>query len=451
VRSSLSSRWRLPRAARLWCRVWTLAEQLTIEESGTAGGKELTRIPSDQIVRVESTTPTDAAVPASRRVNPGGPPARDNQPTAELTRRSGLITLELAGGDRLLGTVSALEPTTPVVGDTVSPSEPPTPVGGDAGRRAMPSSASDPADPRSAASDEDMVLVTVSAGPIVVPLERIAVLATSAAESARWRATLDELRGRPSTEDDSLLLTNGDVLHGFLRRIAAAGIAFEQGESQLVVPLERVVAALMAATPPPAVSGLRATILLTDGGRLTASRLDWSGEQANVEIFGGRQQMLPADRIAQVNVAGGRWVWLSSLEPISDQHTPMLDLPWPRVADANVLGEPLRVAGRTFEYGIGVHSASVLRFDLAGNYRTFVTSFGLDDDSGFYADVNVAIHIDGRPGAAGFQQKNVRPGVLHGPVRLDVSGARSLDLIVDFGENGDLQDRFDWVEAALIK
>ena len=34
---------------------------------------------------------------------------------------------------------------------------------------------------------------------------------------------------------------------------------------------------------------------------------------------------------------------------------------------------------------------------------------------------------------------------------LDVSGAKALQLQVDFGANGDLQDYFDWADAALIQ
>ncbi len=91
---------------------------------------------------------------------------------------------------------------------------------------------------------------------------------------------------------------------------------------------------------------------------------------------------------------------------------------------------------------------SSLTYDLKGLYREFVTSFGIDDDSGPMADVAVAILVDGK---RRFSRTNVRRGELFGPVRLDVTRANRIELIVDFGENGDLQDRFDWIEAALIR
>ena len=74
--------------------------------------------------------------------------------------------------------------------------------------------------------------------------------------------------------------------------------------------------------------------------------------------------------------------------------------------------------------------------------------FFLDDDSGAYADVSVSILVDGKPR---FQQTGVRRGILHGPIRLNVARTKRIELIVDFGKNGDIQDRFNWVEAALIR
>lgn len=41
--------------------------------------------------------------------------------------------------------------------------------------------------------------------------------------------------------------------------------------------------------------------------------------------------------------------------------------------------------------------------------------------------------------------------VQNGSLRVDVSHAGRIELIVEYGENGDLQDRFDWVEPGLTR
>ena len=157
---------------------------------------------------------------------------------------------------------------------------------------------------------------------------------------------------------------------------------------------------------------------------------------------------IPADRVARLDVVGGRWQWLTAIQPISYEHTPALSLAWEWQLDRNVIGGPLRVASRTYAHGLGVHSQCAVTFDLEGAYGQFVTSMGLDDDSGPYADVDVEIRVDGQ---RRFAKQGLTPGTLHGPIRLDVTGAKRIQLVVKFGRNADLQDRFNWIEAALIR
>jgi hypothetical protein len=101
-----------------------------------------------------------------------------------------------------------------------------------------------------------------------------------------------------------------------------------------------------------------------------------------------------------------------------------------------LLGGPITVGGERYERGIGVHSRSNLVFELNGDYREFVTSYGMDDDSGPLADVTVMVLVDGQ---RRFEKTHVRRGTLFGPVRVDLSHAGRIELIVDYG---DLQDRF---------
>ena len=94
------------------------------------------------------------------------------------------------------------------------------------------------------------------------------------------------------------------------------------------------------------------------------------------------------------------------------------------------------------------HGQSSITFDLKGSYSEFVTYLGLDDDTGPFANVDVEIRVDGQ---LRFEQQDISPGVLHGPVRLKVNGAQRIKLSVLLGDNADIQDRFNWVEAALIR
>ena len=295
---------------------------------------------------------------------------------------------------------------------------------------------------------ETVIVDTLDLGRIPLPLELLERIDSPRARQAAYRDSVEWLDRTGSTDEDRILLTNGDIVRGFITVVSVDGIAIESGLGETMVPHGTIVAARFAAPRSPSPNLPYQVLALRASGRLTVTNLDWSGDVVKVNAFGGSRIVIEAERIAGVEMFGGRWEWLSLHRPISYQHTPMLSMGWDYVRDRNVLGKPLTVAGKTYERGIGVHSRASLTFDLGGKYREFVSAFGIDDDSGPHADVAVSILVDGRQR---FQQSHVRRGKLHDVVRLDVTEAKRIELIVDFGDNGDIQDRFNWIEPALIR
>ena len=299
------------------------------------------------------------------------------------------------------------------------------------------------------AGDADAVSVETAAfGRISIPLDVIARMDMPAAFSPAYRESLPWFDRQVLTNSDHILLTNGDVVRGFVTVLASDGITID-GELGEMLIASRLVVALRLATPVDSPENPRYAVLrLRSTGRVTAGQLSWKDDRVNAKLHFGASVSFDAKLIVRMDLVGGKWEWLARHRPISYEHTPMLALYWDFVPDRNVLGKTLTVNGEAYEHGVGVHSRSSLTYDLKGLYREFVTSFGIDDDSGPMADVAVAILVDGK---RRFSQTNVRRGELFGPVRLDVTRANRIELIVDFGENGDLQDRFDWIEAALVR
>ena len=296
--------------------------------------------------------------------------------------------------------------------------------------------------------EDEVIIDSADLGKVSVPLEAIVRLDTPRGSSAAYQEFVSWFDRKARDGEDRILLTNGDVVRGFVTAINREGVAIESDLGETLLPHRLVVAVRLAAAPPAPIKRPHMVIRLRSSGRLTVSDLNWSGDVAEARLRFGATVRLEARRIARVDVVGGRWEWLGEHHPISYEHTPMLSMDWEYVPDRNVRGGPITVAGKTFEHGVGVHSRSCLTYDLKNAYREFVTSFGIDDDSGPYADVSVFILVDGKPR---FDQAHVRRGTLHGPIHLDVARAQRIELIVDFGDNGDLQDRFNWVAAALVR
>lgn len=292
-----------------------------------------------------------------------------------------------------------------------------------------------------------LTLETADAGILHIPLDTLARVVFAVPDSPNHRRALDWLQRHRNADEDLLLMINGDVLRGYLTAVGSDTVSFDSAGAEAVVSRARVLAVSVS----PAGGGqtpVRFLIRLRESGRFGAADLQWSSGEVRVSFRHGTEATIAAERIGVVEVLGGRWQWLGALEPISFEHTPMLGLDWPYVVNRNVLRMPLAVAGESFTHGIGVHSRARLTYDLRGEYREFVTAFGLDDSAGFPADVSVAIVVDGK---RRFDQTGVRAGRLFGPFRFDVTRATRMELLVDFGENGDIQDRFNWIEAALVR
>ncbi|MBU0718221.1 MAG: NPCBM/NEW2 domain-containing protein [Planctomycetes bacterium] len=380
-----------------------------------AGSGEVQRIPTADLVRITSEVPV-------------------------FSRRAHDFTVTLANGDTVLGRV----------------------VGG---------------------SEEAFIIETLDLGTLQVPLDAVVELQTANASAPMYRDYVAWFRRQLSDvsrkeyddpgpsfpvdrtgpgsrmapdvaspemgRNDQVLLTNGDIAKGFITSLSDEGVVIEGELGESVIPYRLALIARFASVAAPTLAGHPHLIIqLRSSGRMTATDLKWSGNSIEACLRYVDEVHIEADRIVSVDVVGGRWEWLSDREPVSYEHTPMLSLPWAFRLNRNVLGRPITVGGEKFEHGIGVHSRSVLTYDLKGAYREFVTQFGIDDDSGPLADVSVVILVDGQ---RRYGQEHVQRGQFFGPIRLDTGKAKYMELVVDFGTNGSIQDRFDWINPALIR
>jgi len=118
----------------------------------------------------------------------------------------------------------------------------------------------------------------------------------------------------------------------------------------------------------------------------------------------------------------------------------------------------LRIGDRVYRHGFYAHSKSRISIPLDGAYTTFRTTFGVltDDPRGAernrrpdLADVDARILADGKELWA---RKSITLGdgaIAIGP--LDLAGAKTLVLEVDYGKNLDVCDDVAWVDPILVR
>lgn len=308
-----------------------------------------------------------------------------------------------------------------------------------------------------AGTDRTVTIRQADLGRLPLPLTRLRSFGPSVGVKAHAITRWAQSETQPSSQDDELLLASGDRLVGLIARIEPTGITVETDDGQTNVGLDVLLEARLARAGSAPTSTrraeplLRARLTLADGSRVTVSRLGWQRDRLLVGLEDSDTSVaweLGTAQVRRVEVLGGRWQWLEDRPAVLAEHTPLLDVRRPHRLGRNVVGGPIRVGGRTFEHGIGVHSRSRLVFRLDPRCRRFVTGYGLDDDSGPMADVDVKILLDGK---TVHEARDVRADGEIRRVAVDLKGAAQLELLVDYGKNGHVQDRFDWIEPALIR
>jgi len=141
--------------------------------------------------------------------------------------------------------------------------------------------------------------------------------------------------------------------------------------------------------------------------------------------------------------AARAYVWLSELEPASVNQWGALRF------DRAFNQQPLMLGARTYATGLGTHAPSEIRFQLNGAYSTFESDIGLDaSQSGGIGTVVFEVWLDE---TRVYQSKVMRAEDARETVKVDVSGATLLRLVVTDGGDGNHCDHADWADARLFR
>jgi alpha-glucosidase len=149
-----------------------------------------------------------------------------------------------------------------------------------------------------------------------------------------------------------------------------------------------------------------------------------------------------------LEVKNGKLVYLSALKPTEVKYTPYLDGSFPYKVDRAVSGRPLRLSGKVFNRGLGVHSKTELTYTLDGSYQSFASMVGIDDAVVGGGSVVFRVFGDDKPL---FESPVIRGGDAAVEVKLNLKGVLQLRLEVDYADDGDAGDHADWADARLLR
>jgi hypothetical protein len=141
-------------------------------------------------------------------------------------------------------------------------------------------------------------------------------------------------------------------------------------------------------------------------------------------------------------IAKGKDVWADQLEPVSATQE------WGHLRKRKSAEEnPIRIAGKTYEHGLGTHANSEIIYPLKGAYKTFEAEVGVDDEKGGAGTVVFQVFVD--------DEKVFDSGTMRGKmpakkVSVSLEGADELRLVVTDAGDGINCDHADWADARLI-
>jgi hypothetical protein len=204
-------------------------------------------------------------------------------------------------------------------------------------------------------------------------------------------------------------------------------------------------------------SDVPAVVDLAQGDQIPAFLREIRGEaparKVAIRFRGSRTEEveeIPEGWIRRIRFSSDRVVFLSDIQPVMVDEAPLLGtrttFPWRR--DLAASGSPLRLGGRSYRKGIGVHSRSVLEFDLGARFRSLAGTLGLDESAGAEAGVSFRVFADGKE----LYSKGFRAGDPAGNLSLPVDGVNRLRLEVDYGDDGvDFGDHADWADLRVTR
>jgi hypothetical protein len=289
-------------------------------------------------------------------------------------------------------------------------------------------------------TDEKLRWESPILGEMELPLDHLAAIARAAA----LPQGLADARS-----DDVVRLSNGDVTHGIISQITAAGVTLQTADATPTLPWDAIGAVLFSTPAAPKSDNRRAfRVGLADGTSITATRLSLADGKLTIGLDEKTSHQAAISAVVAVEQLNGPISWLTDHRPVKNIYRPFFAESFPTRFDRTVDGsQSIQERFGQFHHGIGCHSYSKLVYDLDGTYAAFRTQFVVDSDSPL-ADVTARILLDDK---AVMQRKNLKGGRMEGPVIIPLHDAKKLALEVDYGDNYSTEGRFAWLDPALVR
>ncbi len=296
------------------------------------------------------------------------------------------------------------------------------------------------------AGPADLSLDSDSVGLVRLPRQEIAAVVIRLPASRLDRDRLLDEAVRNEAETTQVVMLNGDRMRGELTALSDRDVSLRTSVGPVQLDLENI----STLTFPRSTTGVPANpsvVGLADGSRVCVKQLTIDGDTGNLETAGGLSWKAAAKKIAYLQPASPRVVYLSDLTPAGYRHVPYLDRTWEYQKDRNALGGLMRSGGRLHLKGLGMYTAARISYAPPKNSVGLQAELCIDDGTEGLGSVRFRVFVDGNEKYVSPTVRGFDPPV---PLAVDVRGAERIDLVVDFADAADVQDQANWLEARFV-
>jgi len=340
---------------------------------------------------------------------------------------------------------------------SLSPKDAPEAPGQDPAARIELTDGSSLAAAEYSVSDGDAKVKLIDGLEVELPVARVANVRfgerteTLAKQWSKLLAT-----GEP---DDLLVVARDNALDyhkGIVREVTEDHVQFEFGGRRIIEKRSKVHGLIYyrppAGTLPEAVCGI-----VDASGSLWQARTLSLDDRLHWETPAGLSVARPLESIRKIDFSHGKIVYLTDLEPETLDFTPFFgtakELPviaeffGPR-RNKSFLGGPLKLGGKVYENGLALHSRTEITYRLPGRFGRLKATAGIDEAVRPHGHVRLVVRAD-----ENVLLEETLTGEDEAPLEIDVdlTGARRLSILVDFGDKTDIADHLDLCEARIIK
>src|SRR4051812_14690324 len=247
------------------------------------------------------------------------------------------------------------------------------------------------------ANETTLEVQSYALGNLAIPLDSLlGLVLTLPGETDAVDEALDRVRNRPRNSEE-LWLANGDTVKGGFLGLDEKRIKFQAPNGPVTLDRGGVVALgfdpSLVAYPRPEGDFLELT--MADGSRLGVSqaRIEQGHVVATTRFKGTIR--LALGELVQLHVRSASVAYLSERKATADQYVGYMGPTRPYRRDLNVEGHPLRLAGLSYDRGLGTQSRTLLAYRLAPGDRRVQALVGLDDGAGPPGGGGFRVPVDG--------------------------------------------------------